>query len=357
MTAMNLSRVAVTGGAGFIGSALVRFVIEKTRAAVLNIDKLTYAGSLRNVADVADDPRYQFRQIDICDARAIADALADFQPDAIIHLAAESHVDRSIDSAAPFIQTNVVGTTTLLDCALSYWRSLEQSAADRFRFVHVSTDEIFGSLNPDDPPFEETMAFQPNSPYAASKAAADHLVRAWVKTYRFPAVTTNCSNNYGPRQLPEKLIPMVINRALRDQPIPVYGTGENIRDWLYVGDHVEAIWRVATEGEPGRTYNVGGDSEISNIALVRMLCEILNGRVEGRRQPFESLVTFVTDRPGHDLRYAINHERITRELGWMPRQPLRSGLEETVDWYLANQDWCEERVTEHKVLDRVGTRT
>lgn len=357
MTTADLSRVMVTGGAGFIGSALVHHLIDKTEATVLNIDKLTYAGSLRNVADVAEHRRYQFRQIDICDAKSIAAAFAEFRPDAVIHLAAETHVDRSIDSAAAFIQTNIVGTSMLLESALTYWRSIDSAAADRFRFVHVSTDEIYGSLQPGDPPFDETTPFRPNSPYAASKAAADHLVRSWVKTYGFPAVTTNCSNNYGPRQLPEKLIPMVINRALRHLAIPVYGKGENVRDWLFVGDHVEAIWRVANAGAPGRTYNIGGDSEISNLDLVRMLCAILDDRFAGRSRPFDTLITFVTDRPGHDFRYAINHDRLTQELGWKPRQSLRLGLEKTIDWYLANQEWCEERIQEHKVLDRVGTRS
>ena len=331
----------VTGGAGFIGSALVRMLIGETDYTVVNVDKLTYAGNLDSVAAVAGDPRYHFEQVDICDESALRALFERYRPAGVIHLAAESHVDRSIDGPRAFIDTNVVGTFTLLQESLRHWRALDDAARAAFRFVHVSTDEVFGSLGPAGL-FTEESAYAPNSPYSASKAASDHLARAWHHTFGLPVVTTNCSNNYGPYQFPEKLIPLIIANALEAQPLPVYGAGENIRDWLYVNDHAHAL-RLAFElGVPGETYNVGGLNERRNIDVVRAICALLDELSPLAGVPDRTkLITFVTDRPGHDQRYAIDAAKIRRDLGWMPAESFESGLRATVEWYLANQDWTD----------------
>lgn len=333
-------RILVTGGAGFIGSAVTRWIIQNTPDRVLVFDKLTYAGNLASLAPVAQDQRYAFRRGDICDAGAVEAALADFEPDIVMHLAAESHVDRSIDGPSAFIQTNVVGTYILLHSAFAYWRKLPPERRERFRFHHISTDEVFGSLG-DEGTFCEDSRYAPNSPYAASKASSDHLVRAWHHTYGLPTIITNCSNNYGPYHFPEKLIPLMIINALEGRALPVYGRGENIRDWLFVEDHAEALLLAAMRGAPGATYNVGGNNERRNIDLVEAICDLVDAlapKGEGRRR---ALISFVTDRPGHDLRYAIDASRIKSELGWQPRHDLETGLRKTVEWYLSNRDWWE----------------
>ncbi len=335
---MSEERFLVTGGAGFIGSAFVRRAVRDGHH-VLNLDKLTYAGNLGAVLEVARDPRYEFVRGDIGDRALVRDLFARFAPTAVVHLAAESHVDRSIDAPAAFIETNVVGTFAMLSEAQAYWSALSGGEASRFRFLHVSTDEVYGSLG-DEGRFDESSPYRPNSPYSASKAAADHLARAWFHTYGLPVVTTNCTNNYGPFQFPEKLIPLVISRALSDQPLPVYGTGANVRDWLYVEDHVEALLAVLRAGAPGAAYGIGGRAERTNLEVVREICRAVDRAapsITGR--PRESLITFVTDRPGHDHRYAMDTSKIERELGWSPRESFVSGLARTVDWYLANRDW------------------
>lgn len=331
-------RLLITGGAGFIGSAVVRHVISETDYRVLVVDKLTYAGNLDSLAPVENDPRFGFVKADIVDARKIRDLLADFQPHIVMHLAAESHVDRSIDRPVDFIQTNVVGTFVLLQEALDYWRRLPSPKAELFRFHHISTDEVFGSLGADGC-FDEDTAYKPNSPYSASKAASDHLVRAWHHTYGLPIVISNCSNNYGPYHFPEKLIPLVILNALEGRALPVYGSGENVRDWLYVEDHARALLLIAEQGRNGHSYNVGGNSEKSNIAVVRAICRLMDELVPDSIGPRERLITFVTDRPGHDLRYAIDARKIRQELGWQPQETFDSGLRKTVEWYLANRSW------------------
>lgn len=367
-------RIVVTGGAGFIGSNLVRLAVGRGHR-VLSFDKLTYAGNRASLADLEGNPLYQLTVADICDAAAVRAALAGFQPDAILHLAAESHVDRSIDGPGPFIHTNVVGTLTLLEAALDHWRGLPADRRARFRFLHVSTDEVYGSLDPGDPAakFSETTRYDPHSPYSASKAASDHLARAWHSTYGLPVLVTNCSNNYGPFQFPEKLIPMVILKALAGQPIPVYGRGENVRDWLHVGDHCRALLTVLDRGTPGETYNIGGDNELRNIDLVRSLCRILDQLLAERaaeRQPkppraapsplktsnlkLESLIHFVPDRPGHDLRYAIDASRIRSQLGWSPTHDHSSGFRHTIAWYLDNQPWWQPILDGTYRLQRLG---
>ncbi|WP_421785576.1 dTDP-glucose 4,6-dehydratase [Hyphobacterium sp.] len=328
-------RVLVTGGCGFIGSALVRRLVSDGHD-VLNIDAMTYAGDARAVASVADSGRYHFLQADIANPNAVGRAFRDFNPERLFHLAAESHVDRSIDGPGVFVQTNLVGTSVLLEAALAYWRGL--SDPDSFRFVHVSTDEVYGSLAASDPAFTEDTPYAPNSPYAASKAGADHLVRAWVETYELPALITNCSNNYGPFQHPEKLIPTVIRTALSGDGIPVYGQGENIRDWLFVEDHVDGLLAAGAKGRTGRKYNFGGNAERANIDLVRAVCALLDARRPGRA-PYAEQIRFVTDRPGHDLRYAVDARRAQSELGWSPRLTFDEGLAATVDWYLAHPEW------------------
>ena len=333
------SHFIVTGGAGFIGGAVVRQLIDETDAAVLNIDKLTYAASPEALARIDSNPRYAFLKIDICDRQAVCDAFQRHRPQGVLHLAAETHVDRSIDRPAAFIETNVVGTQTLLDAALEYWRGLDDDTKGRFRFVHVSTDEVFGSLA-ETGSFTETSPYSPNSPYAASKAAADHLVRAWHATYGLPTIITNCSNNYGPFQFPEKLIPLMIIKALAEEPLPVYGRGDQIRDWLHVEDHVRGLRAVLERGRIGESYNIGGRCEQTNLDLVGRLCAILDRvRPRSSRKSHCELISFVKDRPGHDRRYAIDPSKIERELRWSCRRDFAQGLEETVGWYLDNRSW------------------
>jgi dTDP-glucose 4,6-dehydratase len=336
---MQSARILVTGGAGFIGSALVRHLIAHTGHRVLNLDKLTYAGSLRSLDGVAEDPRYRFVKGDIGDAALVRTILGEFQPDVVTHLAAESHVDRSIDGPAAFIRTNIVGTYVLLSQTLEYWRGLVGEAKQRFRFHHISTDEVFGSLGAEGL-FTEATPYDPRSPYSASKASSDHLVRAWGHTYGLPVLVTNCSNNYGPRQFPEKLIPLMIISGLAEKPLPVYGEGRNVRDWLHVEDHVRALTRVFEAGKPGESYIVGGRGERANIEVVETICACLDRlRPRVNDAPHRDLITFVADRPGHDLRYAIDAGKIARELGWAPDETLESGLGKTVRWYLDNQAW------------------
>ncbi|HUJ87100.1 MAG TPA: dTDP-glucose 4,6-dehydratase [Burkholderiales bacterium] len=331
----------VTGGAGFIGSNFVLSTLAQTGEAVLNLDKLTYAGNLANLAALEGDARHVFVRGDICDRALVRRLLAERRPRAIVHFAAESHVDRSIDGPAEFVQTNVVGTFCLLEEARAHWAALPGAEQASFRFLHVSTDEVYGSLGADDPAFSETTPYAPNSPYAASKSASDHLVRAYRHTYGLPTLTTNCSNNYGPYQFPEKLIPLVIRNALAGKPLPVYGDGKNVRDWLYVLDHCAALRQVLDRGRPGETYNIGGASQRTNIDVVQRICAILD-----RLQPragglYADLISFVKDRPGHDRRYAIDSAKIRAELGWRPRESFESGMEKTVHWYLANTGWAE----------------
>ena len=403
-------KIIVTGGSGFIGSNLVRLLIQEKDQSVINLDKLTYAGNAKSLADLNSNSNYTFEQIDLCDASALRAVFTKHQPDAVMHLAAESHVDRSIDGPGAFIQTNIVGTYNLLQAALKYWRSLPEaedvrveslSAAllerktsnsnnmkkSNFRFLHVSTDEVYGSLTPDAPGFSETTPYDPHSPYSASKAASDHLARAWGDTYGLPVLVTNCSNNYGPYQFPEKLIPVVILKCLRGESIPVYGKGVNIRDWLYVNDHAEALYTVLTKGRIGETYNIGGNNELQNIELVRMICQLMDEfqpRVEGfessvassrqrdnlseleqslcgsssnliANKRYEDLITFVSDRPGHDMRYANNPTKIRDELGWQPKEGFDSGFRKTVKWFLENKDWWEQILSGDYKLERLGT--
>ncbi|GAA0567121.1 dTDP-glucose 4,6-dehydratase [Caenispirillum bisanense] len=334
-------KVMVTGGAGFIGSAVVRLLIEETDAAVVNVDKMTYAANPFAIRMVEGNPRYAFEKADICDRAAMDAILEKHQPDAIMHLAAESHVDRSIGRPGAFIETNIVGTYTLLQAALVYWRALPEERRARFRFHHVSTDEVYGTLG-DTGLFTEETPYAPNSPYSASKASSDHLVRAWHHTFGLPVVTSNCSNNYGPFQFPEKLIPLMVIKALTGQPLPVYGTGENVRDWLYVEDHARALWLVLNEGKLGESYNVGGHNEKTNIDVVRAICDLIDEiEPDARIGCRQDLITFVTDRPGHDMRYAIDAGKIGRDLGWNPRENFESGLRKTVQWYLDNRAWWQ----------------
>jgi dTDP-glucose 4,6-dehydratase len=332
-----MKRIVVTGGAGFIGSAVVRQLINETDVAVLNLDKLTYAANPASLADIADHPRYDFVQLDICDGAGLRRVFHDWRPDAIMHLAAESHVDRSIDGPEAFIHTNLLGTYQMLDAARAYWRTLTGDARETFRFHHISTDEVFGSLGATGL-FYETTPYQPNSPYSASKAGSDHLVRAWRETYGLPAVLSNCSNNYGPRQFPEKLIPLMILKGLAGEPLPVYGDGGNVRDWLFVDDHARALRLVATRGRVGESYNIGGRCECDNLTVVRTICALLD-EITPTGAPHDRLITFVADRPGHDRRYAIDCSKIERELGWTPQETFESGLRKTVEWYVAREDW------------------
>lgn len=336
-------RILITGGAGFIGSALIRHLIQDTEHEVLNLDKLTYAGNLESLTPVADSPRYRFVQVDIADSERVAATLAEFQPDAIMHLAAESHVDRSIDGPAAFIQTNIVGTYSLLESTRAYWLGLGTERKAAFRFHHISTDEVYGDLHGVDDLFTETTPYAPSSPYSASKAASDHLVRAWQRTYGLPVLITNCSNNYGPYHFPEKLIPLMILNALAGKPLPVYGNGQQVRDWLYVEDHARALLKVVSEGEVGETYNIGGHNEQKNLDVVTAICALLEELAPQKPagiSRYEELITYVQDRPGHDLRYAIDAGKIERELGWVPEETFESGLRKTVQWYLDNLDWC-----------------
>ncbi|WP_339411608.1 dTDP-glucose 4,6-dehydratase [Pseudomonas sp. EA_35y_Pfl2_R5] len=332
--------ILITGGAGFIGSALVRHLLSNTEHQVLNLDKLTYAGNLESLASVADRPSYSFVQADIGDCATVSQVLAQFQPDAIMHLAAESHVDRSIDGPAAFIQTNIVGTYALLEATRSYWSQLDPARKAAFRFHHISTDEVYGDLHGVDDLFTESTPYAPSSPYSASKAASDHLVRAWQRTYGLPVLLTNCSNNYGPYHFPEKLIPLVILNALDGKPLPVYGNGQQVRDWLYVEDHARALLKVVTEGKVGETYNIGGHNEQKNLHVVESICALLDELAPRQSGSYKEQISFVSDRPGHDLRYAIDASKIERELGWKPEETFASGLRKTVLWYLDNLDWC-----------------
>ena len=350
-------KILVTGGAGFIGSAVVRHIIENTQDEVRVMDCLTYAGNLESLATVADSERYSFTQTDITDAKSVSEQFSEFRPDIVMHLAAESHVDRSIDGPAAFIQTNVIGTFTLLEAARHYWSGLGEAQKQAFRFHHISTDEVYGDLHGTDDLFTEETSYAPSSPYSASKAGSDHLVRAWNRTYGLPVVVTNCSNNYGPYHFPEKLIPLTILNALAGKPLPVYGNGEQIRDWLYVEDHARALYKVATEGKSGETYNIGGHNERKNIDVVRTICAILDKVVAqkpGNITHFADLITFVTDRPGHDLRYAIDAAKIQRDLGWVPQETFESGIEKTVHWYLNNQTWWQRVLDGSYAGERLG---
>ena len=367
-------KVLVTGGAGFIGSAVIRHIISNTQDDVINVDKLTYAGNLESLLSVSSSERYSFEQVDICNRGELDRVFSNHQPDVVMHLAAESHVDRSIDGPAAFVETNIVGTYTLLEAARHYWQSLNQESRLAFRFHHISTDEVYGDLEGSEDLFTETTPYDPSSPYSASKASSDHLVRAWSRTYGLPTVVTNCSNNYGPYHFPEKLIPLMILNALEGKPLPVYGDGQQIRDWLYVEDHARALCLVATKGAIGETYNIGGHNEMANIDVVKTICSLLEELAppsnrhsdtsdrgegmssstpasrhscEGRNlknesiKSYKELITFVDDRPGHDLRYAIDATKIENQLGWKPRETFESGMRKTVEWYLNNQEWCK----------------
>ncbi|WP_201574135.1 dTDP-glucose 4,6-dehydratase [Psychrobacter sp. H8-1] len=334
-------RILITGGAGFIGSAVIRHIIKHTDDEVLNIDKLTYAGNLESLKEIEDSSRYQFKRIDICDAEDLESAIESFKPNLVMHLAAESHVDRSIDGPAEFINTNIVGTYTLLEVARKYWQGLNAEEKSAFRFHHISTDEVYGDLAGTTGLFTESTPYAPSSPYSASKASSDHLVRAWHRTYDFPVLITNCSNNYGPYHFPEKLIPLVILNALDGKELPIYGKGDQIRDWLYVEDHARALYKVVTEGVIGETYNIGGHNEKQNIEVVRSICKILDDlKPQTDNVSYESLIAFVKDRPGHDLRYAIDASKIESELGWTPEETFETGIRKTVNWYLNNLEWC-----------------
>ena len=335
-------RILVTGGAGFIGSAVIRHIIENTHHHVLNVDKLTYAGNLESLQSIKKSERYQFFQTDICDQVELEKIFENFQPNVVMHLAAESHVDRSIDGPAAFIQTNIVGTYSLLEAARKYWLSLTAEVKESFRFHHISTDEVYGDLEGTTDLFKETTPYAPSSPYSASKASSDHLVRAWHRTYGLPTIVTNCSNNYGPYHFPEKLIPLVILNALDMKPLPIYGKGDQIRDWLFVEDHARALYQVVTTGAVGQTYNIGGHNEKQNIEVVKTICNILDElKPQANGQKYESLIKFVEDRPGHDLRYAIDAAKIEKELGWTPQETFETGIRKTVEWYLNNLDWCQ----------------
>ncbi|MBE0365089.1 dTDP-glucose 4,6-dehydratase [Pseudoalteromonas ulvae UL12] len=354
-----MKTIIVTGGAGFIGSAVVRYLINETPNKVINVDKLTYAGNLESLESVSTHDRYEFIQADICDRAAIEQVFLDFQPHIVMHLAAESHVDRSIDGPGDFIQTNIVGTYTLLEVARKYWMQLDENNKTAFRFHHISTDEVYGDLADSGLLFTEETSYDPSSPYSASKASSDHLVRAWQRTYGLPTVITNCSNNYGPFHFPEKLIPLVILNALEGKPLPIYGDGSQIRDWLFVEDHARALVKVALEGDIAKTYNIGGHNEKKNIEVVETICSILDELVTEKPNglsSFNELITFVADRPGHDLRYAIDASKISQELNWQPEETFESGLLKTVQWYLGNQQWCKNVQSGKYQRERLGAQ-
>lgn len=347
----------ITGGAGFIGSAVIRHIINHTQDSVVNLDKLTYAGNLESLASVADNPRYTFEQADICDRSALERIFLHHQPDAVMHLAAESHVDRSIDGPAAFIETNIVGTYTLLEAARAYWQNMPSEKQASFRFHHISTDEVYGDLHGTDDLFTETTPYAPSSPYSASKASSDHLVRAWRRTYGLPCLITNCSNNYGPYHFPEKLIPLMILNAIGGRPLPVYGNGLQIRDWLFVEDHARALYAVITQGKIGETYNIGGHNEKTNLEVVQTVCKLLEELIPEKPagvRAYEDLITFVEDRPGHDVRYAIDAAKINRELGWKPEETFESGIRKTVAWYLNNRGWWQRVLDGSYRLERLG---
>ncbi|PHS68207.1 MAG: dTDP-glucose 4,6-dehydratase [Methylophaga sp.] len=350
-------KLLITGGAGFIGSALIRQLILETDVDVINVDKLTYAGNLESLITVENHPHYHFVQADICDAEAMNAVFDQFKPTAVMHLAAESHVDRSIDGPGEFVQTNLVGTYTLLEAARKYWLNLDDEAAQAFRFHHISTDEVFGSLG-ETGLFTEETSYQPNSPYSASKAGSDHLVRAWLHTYGLPVLMTNCSNNYGPYQFPEKLLPLMISNALVGKALPIYGKGDNIRDWLYVDDHANALRVVLEQGKVGESYNIGGFNEHTNLDVVHTLCDILDELLpDSPYIPHKNLIEFVADRPGHDQRYAIDATKLEKELGWTPRETFSTGLRKTVEWYLNNREWCEHVLDGSYQQQRLGLQT
>jgi len=352
-----LKRILITGGAGFIGSALVRFILSETENSVVVVDKLTYAGNLASLAPVADSPRFAFEQVDICERVALDRVIAEYQPDAIMHLAAESHVDRSIDGSVAFIETNIIGTYQLLEATRCYWQALDETKKAQFIFHHISTDEVFGDLHDSKGLFTESTPYAPSSPYSASKASSDHLVRAWLRTYGLPVVVTNCSNNYGPYHFPEKLIPLMIINALAGKPLPVYGNGEQVRDWLYVEDHARALYLVMSQGQVGETYNIGGHNERRNIEVVETLCALLEELAPHKPagvQQYRDLITYVTDRPGHDLRYAIDASKIERELGWRPQETFDSGMRKTVSWFLQHESWWRNVLNGSYKLERLG---
>ena len=348
-------KILVTGGAGFIGSAVIRMALARGHE-VINVDSLTYAANLESLSNVSDLDTYTFENVDICDAFPVHNLFERHMPDAVMHLAAESHVDRSIDGPGAFIQTNVIGTFNLLQSARGYWEDLTGSKKDKFRFHHISTDEVYGDLSLDDPAFEETTPYDPSSPYSASKAASDHLVRAWSRTYGLPVLITNCSNNYGPYQFPEKLVPVVILKAIHHQSIPVYGKGENVRDWLYVDDHADALLTVLRKGKPGETYNIGGNNERTNLELVQTLCDLIKDKSSDRFD-YRSLISFVKDRPGHDRRYAINADKIKSDLGWEPSISFDDGFKKTLDWYAANEAWWRPLIKADQFGQRHGLKT
>ncbi|MCG9584131.1 dTDP-glucose 4,6-dehydratase [Vibrio tubiashii] len=349
--------ILITGGAGFIGSCLIRHIINKTEHTVINVDKLTYAGNLDSLCEVDTNKNYHFEQVDLCDKESLNRVFMKYKPDAVMHLAAESHVDRSIDSPSDFIYTNIIGTYHLLEIALNYWQQLDSQRRTAFRFHHISTDEVYGDLEANEALFTETTAYAPSSPYSASKASSDHLVRAWYRTYGLPTIITNCSNNYGPYHFPEKLIPLMILNALDGKPLPVYGDGNQIRDWLYVEDHARALYKVLIGGKVGETYNIGGHNEKTNIEVVRAICslleEFLPNKPEGVNQ-YADLITYVPDRPGHDVRYAINASKIERELSWKPEETFESGIRKTVKWYLDNKQWWSRVLDGSYASERLG---
>ena len=350
-----MSTILVTGGAGFIGSAVVRQLLKEGASRVVNLDKLTYAANLASIPGAEADPRYALEKVDICDAAEVARVFATHKPDAVMHLAAESHVDRSIDGPGAFIHTNVIGTFNLLQAALGHWRALEGAKKDAFRFLHVSTDEVYGSLGPTGA-FTESTRYDPHSPYSASKASSDHLARAWFDTYGLPVIVTNCSNNYGPYQFPEKLIPLMVLKAMQGEKLPVYGKGDNIRDWLYVEDHAAALRLAVSRGRPGETYNIGGRAEMQNIEVVRTICRLVDEMRPGNR-PREELITYVADRPGHDQRYAIDAAKIERELGWKPSLTFDDGIRRTVEWYLTQESWWRPILDGRYQGDRLGLKS